>query len=363
MTRARQPSRAGGSGGRRPTMVDVARQAGVALRTVSRVVNEDPTVGDEFAIRVRAAIATLGYQPDERARQLRLGVSGTLGVVVRGVSYSPRADRIERTAREAGFMILAASTQDDEQLERRTVLAMCRHRVDGIILEPIGTDHQYLLPELAAGLTLVAIDRPLEGMAVDTVLSDNVGGIRAAYEHLASHGHHRIGYIGNYERIYTGRERASAFRACVKEHGGRPEAMVHAVGTEPARIRSALENLLAGRWPATAIVTGSGATSVEVLRQLGSGTSRIAIVGFDDLVLASLLRPGLTVVSQDNVTIGRTAVELLMARRADPSRPVRHVTVPVELIPRGSGELVPAARPLLVRGLHRSEGDEEVSLG
>jgi LacI family transcriptional regulator len=80
---------------------------------------------------------------------------------------------------------------------------------------------------------------------------------------------------------------------------------------------------------------------VEVLRQIGANATRLAMVGFDDFALADLLRPGVTVIAQDSATIGRTAVELLLARSADPTRPVRTVTVPVSLIPRGSGELAP----------------------
>ena len=80
---------------------------------------------------------------------------------------------------------------------------------------------------------------------------------------------------------------------------------------------------------------------MEVLRQLGAAAGVVAIVGFDDFLLADLLQPGLTVIAQDSATIGRTAIELLLARAADPARPVQTITVPVELIARGSGELPP----------------------
>src|ERR1700691_1662536 len=101
---------------RRPTMVDVAREAGVALRTVSRVVNSDPTVGEFLAERVRQAIATLEYQPDERARQLRSGVTGTVGAAVRNISdHHPVLGAVEDAARAAGLTIVAMSTEDDEE--------------------------------------------------------------------------------------------------------------------------------------------------------------------------------------------------------------------------------------------------------
>ena len=99
--------------GKRPTMLDVAREAGVALRTVSRVVNDDPTVGTDVVARVRAAIRSLDYQPDERARQLRRGVSGTVGAAVRNLADAhPVLSAIDQTARRAKLTVLAMSTED-----------------------------------------------------------------------------------------------------------------------------------------------------------------------------------------------------------------------------------------------------------
>ncbi|GAA1009997.1 LacI family transcriptional regulator [Acrocarpospora pleiomorpha] len=325
---------------RRPTMVDVAREAGVALRTVSRVVNDDTTVGAELAKRVHDAIAALDYRPDERARHLRLGVTGTLGAAVRQLSHvNPVLRAVERAARAADLMVLAASTEDDERLERRVVESMCRRRFDGIVLEPIGADHGYLLPELAAGLCLVAVDRPVLGLDVDCVISDNAAGIQAAYAHLAAHGHRRIAYIGDDERIFTAQERATAFRACAAEAGAALDGMVHTGPIQPARIANALATALGGPDPATAIITGNATISVEVVRSFDD--RRVAVVGFDDSELATLLRPDLTVVAQDDQAIGATAIDLLRARIADHNRPVHRVTVPVELLTRGSGEQPP----------------------
>jgi LacI family transcriptional regulator len=323
-------------------MLDVAREAGVALRTVSRVVNNDPTVGAELAARIRQVITALDYAPDEQARQLRRGVSGIIGAAVRNLSDAhPVLSAVDRTARENRMTVLAMSTEDEEQRERDAVLSMCRRRVDGLVLEPISADHSYLKSEIDSGMPVVAVDRPTGGVATDAVLSDNAAGIGMAFRHLVLHGHHRIAYIGDQERVFTGRERAAAFRACTAANGGQIEGMVHTGHIDPAHIAAALASVHDG--PATAIITGNAQTTIEVLRQLGSGAGDVAIVGFDDFLLADLLRPGLTVVAQDSAAIGRTAIELLLARAADHTRPVQTVTVPVELIPRGSGEL-PAHR-------------------
>src|SRR5258706_4762599 len=105
------PSQGGnGNGGRpkRPTRVHVAREAGVALRTVSRVVNNDPTVGPEYVAKVQAAIAALNFRLDERARQLRTGVTGTIGAAVRRIAEAnPALAAIEQTARPPCLTLLA----------------------------------------------------------------------------------------------------------------------------------------------------------------------------------------------------------------------------------------------------------------
>ena len=111
------PARGNGAAGRpkRPTMVDVAREAGVALRTVSRVVNDDPTVGPEYVAKVQAAIAELKFRPDERARQLRTGIAGTIGAAVRRIAeVNPELAAIEQTARASGLTLLASSTDFED---------------------------------------------------------------------------------------------------------------------------------------------------------------------------------------------------------------------------------------------------------
>jgi len=175
-------------------------------------------------------------------------------------------------------------------------------------------------------------------------MSDNAAGIGTAFRHLALHGHHRIAYIGDQERVFTGRERAAAFRACVAASGGVLDGMStrgwwsRSASRRHSRASSVIRSRRRPSSPETP------APSMQVLRYLGRRAADIALVGFDDFLLADVIRPALTVVAQDSVTIGRTAIELLLARTKDPARPLESVTVPVQLIPRGSGELPPPAQ-------------------
>ncbi|MFI1092575.1 LacI family DNA-binding transcriptional regulator [Streptomyces sp. NPDC020917] len=333
----------GGDGGRpkRPTMVDVAREAGVGLRTVSRVVNNDPTVGPENLAKVEAAIKALNFQPDERARQLRTGVTGAIGAAVRRIAETnPVLAAIEQTARATGLTLLASSTDFDEARERDILISMCRQRLDGIIIEPIGDNHDYLQPEVAAGMPLVSVDQPINGIAADCVMSDNAAGIGMAFHHLHQHGHRRIAYIGDSERVLAGRERAMAFRAALLAHGLPVDGLVHPGDITAEQVSTALDTVLHGPAPATALITGNMNTTIAVLRRLGrTAAAQLAIVGFDEVPLADLMHPALTVIAQDTAQIGRTAVDLLRARIADPSREVQTIVVPVALQVRGPGAM------------------------
>src|SRR6201995_5874618 len=127
-------TKASGRRSRRPTIVDVAREAGVAVSTVSRVVNRDPTVGPEFARRVLSAIDTLGYRPDAQAQQLRRGTSGTIGVAAREMSArNPLLAEFERRASASGLTVFAASTADDVERERAVFFSMRRRGFDGVV--------------------------------------------------------------------------------------------------------------------------------------------------------------------------------------------------------------------------------------
>jgi LacI family transcriptional regulator len=323
-------------------MVDVAREAGVALRTVSRLVNGDDTVGLDYAVRIRAAIDTLGYQPDERARQLRSGKSQTLGAAVRYIaSAHPVLKAVDDAARAMGLSVIAISTEDDPQREHDAIMSMCRRRLDGIIIEPVAESHAYLQAEADSGMPIVAFDRPAAGIDIDTVLSDNTGGIRQAFAHLAVRGHRRIAYIGDDERIFTGHERAETFRECLRALGTSTDGMVHPGPVTTERVGAVLDALRRMDEPPTALITGNASTTIEAVRHLGADFGTTALIGCDDFALADLLRPALTVIARDETQLGQMALELYRERAANPVGPPRTIVMPTTLIARGSGEIRP----------------------
>src|SRR5919106_6147252 len=190
----------------RPTMRDVASRAGVSLKTVSRVINDEPGVAVATAARVGDAIDELGFQRNDLARTLRQGrSSGTLGLVIEDVAnpfYSAIAQAVEAAARARGFMLITGSCEEDADRERELVQALLRRRVDALLLVPASRDHAYLARVLGAGTPVVFIDRPPEGTEADTVLLDNLGGARAAVDHLLAQGHRRIAFVADPGTLY-----------------------------------------------------------------------------------------------------------------------------------------------------------------
>ena len=326
-------------------MVDVARRARVSLKTVSRVVNREAGVAAGTTERVRAAIEALSFRRHDGAAHLRSGsTTASLGIVLMDVAdpfYSTLTRAVEEVAIGHGYLVFAGSSDEDVARERQLALALCARRVDGLLIVPAGTDQRYLSAELGAGTPVVFVDRPGVGVSADAVLVDNAGGVRAAVEHLAAHGHRRIGFLGDNPAIYTARERLRGFAqgmAAIRPSG--PAHLIEMGPHSPQSVRAALTRFRSERHPATALVTGNNRITVLVLRALATMRGwRPALVGFDDLELADLLRPSLTVIVQDASALGRIAAELLFARIAGDRRPIQRVVLPTRLVPRGSGEL------------------------
>ncbi|MYS75662.1 substrate-binding domain-containing protein, partial [Streptomyces sp. SID5926] len=232
----------------------------------------------------------------------------------------------------------------DPEREQELVLALCARRVDGLVVIPAGDDHRYLEPELKAGVATVFVDRPAGQIDADVVVSDNFGGARDGVAHLIAHGHRRIGFIGDMPRIHTAAERLRGYRAAMEDAGIPVEDSWMSLGvTDPVRVRRAAEEMLADPQPVTAIFTGNNRVTVTVIRVLAEHTRGVALVGFDDIELADLLQPGVTVVAQDAAALGRTAAERLFRQLDGSLLAPDRIELPTRLVTRGSGELPPSA--------------------
>lgn len=331
----------------RPTMRDVAALAGVGLMTVSRVVNGEPGVSPELEARVRQAVEKLDYRHNVTARQLRLTgqPSALIGVVLENVA-NPFVAALQRAVEDEvagqGCVVLSGSSGDDAGRERALVAAFAARRVDGLIMMPHDDDVRYLLPELRRGTPVVFVDRPARSVAADTVVSDNFGGARLAAEHLLALGHRRIGYLGALKTSYTEAERYRGYQAALAAAGTTDgeRLTVRNLRTSQAAEQVARQ-LLNAADPPTALFTAQNLLTIGARRALDvlGLEHQVAQVGFDDLTLADLLKPGLTVVAQEPIVIGTVAATLLIRRINGAEHLPEKAEVPVRLIERGSGEI------------------------
>jgi LacI family transcriptional regulator, galactose operon repressor len=330
-------------------MREVAALAKVSIKTVSRVVNREPGVSPALARRVMSASERLDYRHNLTASSLRRsdGRSATIGVVLEDVAnpFSSALHRsIEDVAVERGVLVLAGSSDEDESRERRLVRAFGSRRVDGLIIQPAGHDHSYLLAERKAGTAIVFVDRPPGFLDADTVLTDNAAGVRRGVKHLASHGHKRIAFLGDLRTISTAAERLRGYKqelAALRIAFDERLVRLDLRGIEKAE--AATTALLALKPRPTALLTGQNLVTIgafRALRRAGLHT-KVALVGFDDILLADLLVPGITVIAQDPGAIGRTAAEVMFRRLDGDHSPFQQHIVVTKIITRGSGEIAP----------------------
>jgi LacI family transcriptional regulator len=331
----------------RPTMRDVARRAGVSLKTVSRVVNGEDGVRPDTTEKVNAAISALGFRRNDIARALRGGKrTRSLGLVIKDVAnpfYSQIARGVEEVARTNDLLVISGCSDEDPARERHLIRSLCERRVDGLLVVPSGNDHRYLIPEINMGTPAVFIDRPPEdALQADVVLIDNAGGARAAVTHLVEHGHRRIACLVDLPGIFTARERRRGYDEALREHDVPVDESLIRVGQhDVAGAESAMAELLALGDPPTAVFTGNNRLTVGALRAIQAAGAGTALVGFDDLELADMLATPVTVVAHYPAEMGRRAAGLLCRRMAGEELPPQRVVLPTHLIVRGSGELPP----------------------
>jgi LacI family transcriptional regulator len=330
-------------------MRDVAALAKVSIKTVSRVVNGESGVTPRLARQVLAASERLNYRHNLTASSLRRsdGRSATIGVVLEDVANpfcSALSRSIEDVAVRRGVLVLAGSSDEDGDRERKLVSAFASRRVDGLIIQPSSEDHSYLLTERKAGTAIVFVDRPPAFFDADTVLTDNAAGVRRGVRHLVEHGHRRIGYLGDLHKIVTAAERHRGFVEELADHRiDVDETLVRLDLRGIERAEAAAIELLRLPNPPTALFAGQNLITIGVFRALRrlEVHQRVALIGFDDILLADLLQPGITVIAQDPAAIGRTASEMLFRRLDGDQSPSEHRIVLTRLIPRGSGEIAP----------------------
>jgi LacI family transcriptional regulator len=303
-----------------PTLSEVAKKAGVGTTTVSRVINGGQRVDPKTLARVQQVIDTLGYLPNQAARILKGDRTRTIGLVIPSIAdpfFSSCAEVTQAIARAHDSLLIVLTTQNDVHAELESVKVLLRHRADGFILTA-GNPQSQLLRSLLARVQvpIVALDRPIEGLSIPSVVADNFAGAQMATQHLINHQYRRIACLTGEITLYTIHERISGYQTEIKSAG--LEVMLDTSIKDYRSAEYAVERMLAAANPPEAILTLKNSTTIfvfEALQKLGVAIpERVALLGFDDFELAATVRPSISVVQQPIEALGRSAADLLFAR-------------------------------------------------
>lgn len=349
MTTAERPDDGAPGRPRRPvTLADIAREAGTSASTASRALSGRGYVSPSARDRLLAAAERLGYVPNASARALKQKRSRVVGVVVSDLGnqfYARLAAGIEQALREADhqMMLLGDNSESTEELAAaRAFLAM---HAPGVIMTPVGAAATELL--VRHGVAVVEVDRRLAGMPCDAVVIDNEAGAHAATSHLLGLGHTRIGLLSVDTEWTTDAGRRQGYRTAHADADlAVDERLILRVGVHAADAEAQIERLLDEEAP-TALFAANNLLAEQawhVLRRRGLRLpTEISLVGFDDVPWMAMVEPGITVVAQPTVELGRSAAQLLLERTQSPDRPATVVTFEPVLVVRGSTGPPPGA--------------------
>lgn len=328
------------------SLIDVARRAKVNISTVSRTINQTGKIGSETQARVLKAMRELGYKPNRVARRLRTRESSShlLGLIIpniQNIFFADLARGVEDVAYKSNYAVLLCNYDEDEAKERFYLDVLQSESVDGIILPPIHETDPAVMQVVRNGIPVVCVDRSLSSGNLDKVEVDNHTGALKAVEHIISRGHKRIGLIGGPTDSSTGRERLRGYKDAHAQAGLaiRPE-LVRIGNYKQESGQSLAHELLSLSDPPTALFVCNGLMTAGALEAIAKHglkiPKQIAIVGFDDLPLADVFNPPLTVVRQPAYEVGKYAAELLLKRIEDGKRPATSLKLMPELIIRNS---------------------------
>ena len=327
-----------------PTIQDVAKAAGVAPITVSRVLNNSGYASEETRSRVEAAVAALGYVPNTLARGLRSKRTHTLALVMTDITnpfFTMIARGVEDTASNSGYTVIFCNTDESEAEEEKYINILVQKQVDGVLLVPACSNSKSIKFLHSNDIPVVLLDRRIPHMQTDLVRCNSEEGAYRLVRDLIELGHKRIVTITGPREVSTSQDRASGYQRAMIEADLESFIQIN-YGAFTQSSGYELANQALGLDPRpTAFFGANNFISIGVLKALrDAGMSvpdDVAVVGFDDLPAFMTVDPILTVASQPAYEMGSKATELLLKRIANElPEDIQEVVLPTEIITRQS---------------------------
>jgi LacI family transcriptional regulator len=325
-----------------PTVLDVAKRAGVAPITVSRVINNSGYISEATRERVEAAVKELGYVPNTLARGLRSKKTKTLALVVTDITnpyFTLMARGVEDVAGSSNYTVIYCNTDESAAKEEKYANLLAQRQVDGVLLVPSGGNIKSINFLLSNDITVVALDRRVSGVEIDSIRSDSEDGAYRLIRLLIRVGHEKIAVITGPQDVSTSVDRVSGYQRALAE-AGLTEGEIIYYGefnqqsgyelTKQAMLHSPTAIFGANNFITIGIIKALQDLSVKV-------PDKISVVGFDDLPESMLLSPFLTVAAQPAYEMGRMATELLLNRiSGELAGGYKELILPTQIIERQS---------------------------
>lgn len=336
------------------TIRDVAREAGVSVAVVSRVLNDTGPVAATTRAKVVEVMDNLAYRPRQAARELQNGGTSTIGLVLADLTnpfFARLADRVVWEARARGVHVLLLTTQEDPHLEAESIDTLIGRSVSAVIATPTGGNLEKWRRLTELGVSVVFVDREIDELPdIDVVSINNRASSSTATQHLIDLGHENIAFISGPLSTSTGRERLAGFRQTMSEAGLEVrDELVHPIPFRGDAGSDAVSTLLRLAEPPSGLIVGNTAQVRSALRRLKQSPvevpAQLSLVAFDDNPWTELVSPPLTVVRQPIDMLALHSIELALGRaKHHLTEPRRHIDVDAEFVRRSStAALIPSA--------------------
>jgi LacI family repressor for deo operon, udp, cdd, tsx, nupC, and nupG len=319
-----------------PTIYDVARAAGVAPSTVSRAFSRPGRVNSETAQRIRDVAEQLGYRVNPIARALSTQRTRMIALVVSDITnpfYFEIIRGAEEAAAAADYTMILSDTQESDVLERQA-LERAMPAVEGIVLASSRMSDS-AIRMTAKQKPLMVLNRAITD--VPSVVTDNAGGARRALEHLAQLGHDAVTYVAGPDASYADGLRWRSLLEASHEL----DIRVRRTGPNPPTVGGGVA--AAGQLrpsPTSAVIAYNDQLAIGLIRGFDNARARvprdISVIGFDNVLLAELVTPGLTTVAAPLKLMGATAVQNLLASMGSRAGRRRPIVLPTQLVVRSS---------------------------
>ena len=325
---------------------DIAKKTGVSTATVSRVLNESAQVSEDTAKKIQKVLGELDYYSNFTARNLRRGITTTIGFVVSNIAnsfFAKAAFAIETELRKkANYDLIISNTEYSKDLEIRSLKVLISQKVRGIILAPVSSNNELINKIIKVlKIPLVLVDNNLQNIQAPAVLQEDLGGVYRLTSHLMSHGHKKIAFLGGKLTETSGLRRLEGYKKALIDN--KIPVRDHFIKIGEWDIEAGFKmtkQLLRLNKKPTAMVSADTHIGIGCLLALRQKKIKvpedIALVSFDDLEFCSVLSPPLTTLAEVAPKVGKTAAHLLLKMIRTGNFESKEILIKSEIVPRKS---------------------------